>query len=380
MRFDFSVFAIGLICSLYMPSVRALAVVESRTGTPVVRSAANPAADRPASGERVTPLNYNQIEALKQEISELRGLVEVQEHEIKQLKKSQQDFYLDLDKRISQSQSQSQGAQNNKQTVSTTTTSKDIQITPKGKKSSSSITLDAKPITKPIENKIGVKIDPKPVTPKTEVKVDPKSDVKTEVKADSRPEARVEPKIEPKMPPQPEPIASTSSVATPNTAGTTNSNPINTNPNADAMVTNTTAVEDNNSNNAEKGAYESAYSLVRSKRYSDASVAFQDYLNRYPQGERSPSAHYWLGEIFMVQWQMDKNKTNLLDKASQAFLTITTQFPTHNKVPDALLKLGIIESERGNLEAAKGYFKEAKINHPGTAAARIAENRLQQLK
>lgn len=370
MRFDFSVFAIGLICSLYVPSVVALAVVESRTGTPVVRSAANPAADRDRAASTASstpnPLNYNQIETLKQEISELRGLVEVQEHEIKQLKKSQQDFYIDLDKRISQSQSQNQSSQNNKQTVSNAAANKDIQITPKGKKSSSSITIDAKPISKPIETKIGVKVDPKAIAPKPEINAASKADIKTEASAASKPETKVEPKIEPKMPPTPEPIAAETS-AMPVNMGVNTSNTA-------------TVKEDNNSNNAEKGAYESAYSLVRSKRYSDASVAFQDYLNRYPQGERSPSAHYWLGEIFMVQWQMDKNKTNLLDKASQAFLTITTQFPTHNKVPDALLKLGIIESEKGNLEAAKGYFKEAKINHPGTAAARIAENRLQQLK
>ena len=87
--------------------VEALATVESRTGEPAVYAeepinrSSVVASNAPAE-DRAALLSLKHLETLKQEISELRGLVETQAHEIQQLKKSQQDFYTDLDKRINQ--------------------------------------------------------------------------------------------------------------------------------------------------------------------------------------------------------------------------------------------------------------------------------------
>lgn len=54
---------------------------------------------------------YYQVQTLQQEVSDLRGLVEQQAHEIKRLKQQRLDDYVDLDRRISQlSQSRASGA------------------------------------------------------------------------------------------------------------------------------------------------------------------------------------------------------------------------------------------------------------------------------
>ena len=82
----------------------------------------------------------------------------------------------------------------------------------------------------------------------------------------------------------------------------------------------------------------------------------------------------------MVQWQADKSNTALIDKASQEFKNITTKFPNHIKAQDAVLKLGLIEIDKGNVDAARYYLSEVKTRYPGTAAARIADTRLQQLR
>src|SRR5690349_5070315 len=83
----------------------ALATVESRTGeSPMVYSGESSARSS-VTEDRAALLSLKHLESLKQEISELRGLIETQDHEIQQLKKSQQDFYTDLDKRINQAQS-----------------------------------------------------------------------------------------------------------------------------------------------------------------------------------------------------------------------------------------------------------------------------------
>lgn len=366
------VFVMGLF-AVNIPSAMALAVVESRTGDPVIRSSTEETPYQGVSSQpggnavgndRASRLNLNQIEALKQEISELRGLVEVQDHEIKQLKKSQQDLYVDLDKRLSQ-------AQQNQKPISVSN-SKDIQTGPKGKKPSVVVTSKAE------------------MTPKTEatpkVEAAPKIEGKTETKAIAKAEPKVskpvavlstEPTSDPlETGPADEPVTVTSKATKKASASAVTIVPTGT-MTEPGMVN---PIASNTNEASEKNAYEAAYNLVRSKQYADAVIAFQKYLSQYPQGERAPTAHYWLGEVYMVQWQSEKSNTGLLDKASQSFSTITLQFPSNNKVPDALLKLGLIENEKGNIEEARRYWMEAKTKHSGTAAARIADTRLQQLK
>jgi tol-pal system protein YbgF len=55
-------------------------------------------ADIPASAESDV---YSQIRALQDEVANLRGLLEEQSHELKQLKQLQLDNYMDLDRRLS---------------------------------------------------------------------------------------------------------------------------------------------------------------------------------------------------------------------------------------------------------------------------------------
>lgn len=58
-----------------------------------------------ASAEALSNSNaelYYQLQVLQQEVQELRGIVEQQSYEIKQLKKQRLDDYVDLDRRISQ--------------------------------------------------------------------------------------------------------------------------------------------------------------------------------------------------------------------------------------------------------------------------------------
>jgi tol-pal system protein YbgF len=286
--------------------VAALATVESRTGELPVFSDSSERTDFHGSAasthaptdSHAALLSLKQLEVLKQEISELRGLVETQDHEIQQLKKSQQDFYVDLDKRVNQVQASHKG-----QTAKIA--SKSAQI---------------KPVSK-----TGITIVPTGTAAK-----------KVEVQGEPDDEDAVD-------------LAEVSHAAHPATEKT------------------------------EKAVYDAAYDLVRTKHYSEATLAFQAYLTRFKDGEHAANAHYWMGEVYMVEWQKDQNNKSLLDKAAHAFSNIPSQFPTNPKVPDALLKLGIVESEKGNVTAAQKYFSDVKRRYPGTAAARIAETRLKQL-
>ena len=58
---------------------------------------------------------------------------------------------------------------------------------------------------------------------------------------------------------------------------------------------------------------------------------------------------------------------------------VITQFPASPKVPDASLKLAILEAGQGNSQVAKQGFEKVIQDYPGTAAARLAEIRLKRL-
>ncbi len=304
-----------------------LAVVESRTGRPVIREQSggqhsdyNDIEFEPQRQvsqtnfrqENASHLTITQIESLQREISELRGLVEEQDHMIKQLKKSQQDLYLDLERRLNQAQATKAKP---KEEIET-------QV-PKAKlsnaKSQASKTADASLSVKPL--KAALRVQPGvPVPPKKEAPTDPKP-----------------------------------------------------------KATNETATKTPTAFANEKAHYDAAYELVRTKRYSEALTTLENYLQNYPQGANIVNAYYWVGEVYRVRWQSEKANLPLLERAGDAFATITIQFPNHPKAADATLKLGLIEQDKGNLDVARQYFADVREHFPNTAAARLAESRLQQL-
>lgn len=360
----------GLIgtCGLLITSLAiAEPIIESRN--PHHNQASSHASHRSQSNAQ---LSLPQIEALEQEIRNLRGQLEVQEHEIKRLTKSQQDFYLDLERKLQKgTATTTTTASANPAPISTAApvpavaNSKPIQLTPKPaskpgvtatrtlpaapkpgtQKAEAPMPSPARVIYEPIETEAGEEIissEPLPATNGPNVQL-PLSG----------------------LPPE-KVIAQESSEPLKSATAETPTDPIKP-----TLVIKGTVVE--------KNTYENAYNLVLNKRYSEAVTALKDFLKQYPKGQYAPNAHYWLGEVYSLQARSTKNP-DLLNKASTEFLAITTHFPNHQKAMDALLKLGIIEEDKGNKELAKEYLTNVKERYPGTSVARIASTHLQRLK
>jgi tol-pal system protein YbgF len=100
----------------------------------------------------------------------------------------------------------------------------------------------------------------------------------------------------------------------------------------------------------EADAYRAAYSEVRSQQFSDAVVAFRQFLKDYPDGRYAPNAHYWLGELYMVITPQD------LEAARQSFALLLEQYPDNSKIPDTLYKLGRVYFQKGNPNKAREYL------------------------
>ncbi|MCW5590051.1 MAG: tol-pal system protein YbgF [Legionellales bacterium] len=121
----------------------------------------------------------------------------------------------------------------------------------------------------------------------------------------------------------------------------------------------------------EQDVYENAYSYIGKRNYKQAITALQDYLKAYPQGRFLVNAHYWLGELYLVNGDNANAKTQ--------FNLVVTQFPTATKAADAWLKLGYMAYDEGKLAQARENFRKVVKRFPDSPAAHLANKRLQDI-
>jgi tol-pal system protein YbgF len=117
--------------------------------------------------------------------------------------------------------------------------------------------------------------------------------------------------------------------------------------------------------------YKSAYDDLRAGRHDAAERGFREFVRRFPHHDYADNAQYWLGECFYDQRRFDK--------AAPEFRAVVQRWPTGNKAPDALLKLGFSLIALGDLDKGRQALRELPSTYPRTEAARLASERLAQL-
>ena len=120
----------------------------------------------------------------------------------------------------------------------------------------------------------------------------------------------------------------------------------------------------------EKLYYEAAFDLIKARDFDKANQAFNAFLRRYPDSQYAGNAQYWLGEVALVQGN--------LQEAGKAFATVSQRYSTHNKVPDSLYKLADVERKLGNADKARGILQQLVAQYPGTSAAQLAQQDLKR--
>lgn len=122
----------------------------------------------------------------------------------------------------------------------------------------------------------------------------------------------------------------------------------------------------------EQQIYQTAYDLIKTKKYNDAIATLQKMLQKYPSGQFAANAHYWLGELYGL---VNKN-----DLSAAEFAIVVKQYPNSPKASDAHLKLGLIYVSQLKWPEAKTTFKKIMNRYPGSPTARLASEQLKQMK
>lgn len=121
----------------------------------------------------------------------------------------------------------------------------------------------------------------------------------------------------------------------------------------------------------ENASYHRGVNLMLHKQYGKAMLAFQNYLNTYPNGAYVANTTYWLGEVYFVQ----KNNA----QAEKLFVRVIRQYPKSSKVADASLKLALLHARQGKVKLARQELKQLKKHYAGKTVARLAEIELKRL-
>ena len=126
------------------------------------------------------------------------------------------------------------------------------------------------------------------------------------------------------------------------------------------------------SSESEREVYTRAFDLMKARQFDESARAFDQLIVSYPNGQYTPNAFYWLGELYLAQSDSEQ--------ARQSFAQVLNLYPDHPKVPDSLYKMGVVYHRLGDNAGAIEYFERAAREYPNSSAAGLATRYMAELK
>jgi tol-pal system protein YbgF len=121
----------------------------------------------------------------------------------------------------------------------------------------------------------------------------------------------------------------------------------------------------------ERRAYQQAFNFLRAKNYGGAAQGFSGFLRTFPNSPLAANSQYWLGECYYGQRRFQE--------AIDEFERVFTFYPSSNKVPASLLKIGYSHLELQQPSMARSVFQQLVRTYPQSPAAIKAHGRLQEV-
>lgn len=114
--------------------------------------------------------------------------------------------------------------------------------------------------------------------------------------------------------------------------------------------------------------FQKAFDLIRNQKFVEAEKALEDFINMYAEGELTGSAHYWLGEIYLLKKEY-REAALILAEGYQ-------KFPKSFKAPDMLFKLSESLINIDKIENSCATLEKLIIEFPANKLAGKAEKKL----
>ena len=117
--------------------------------------------------------------------------------------------------------------------------------------------------------------------------------------------------------------------------------------------------------------YDTAREDYQRANFDIAILGFRQYLERFPDTERSDNALYWIGESYFSQ--------NKYQQAIREFTNLQSRYPTSERLPSALLKKGYALLEMGDQDRGQVQLRSLIRDFPRSDAAVLARQTLENL-
>ena len=123
---------------------------------------------------------------------------------------------------------------------------------------------------------------------------------------------------------------------------------------------------------AEDEIYRQAKQAFDQGNSDAARKKFNELIERYPKSERADNAQFWIGEIYY--------REKWYEKAILEYQKVIENYPKGNKVPASLLKQGFAFLNLGDKANSRLILQELIKKYPKTNEAKIAKDKLKNLK
>ncbi|HET9439250.1 MAG TPA: tol-pal system protein YbgF [Longimicrobiales bacterium] len=118
--------------------------------------------------------------------------------------------------------------------------------------------------------------------------------------------------------------------------------------------------------------YRTGATKLQEKSATAARMAFEQFLTQFPQHERAPDAQFGLAETFALEGER-------ADAVTQ-FVKVAEAYPTSPRAPEALYRAGQISEERERRSEARTYYQRVVQRYGSSPSARLAQQRLNRLR
>lgn len=118
--------------------------------------------------------------------------------------------------------------------------------------------------------------------------------------------------------------------------------------------------------------YAEAHDAFKDGKYDKARTDFQSFLKQFPNTEHSDDAQFWIGESYYFERKYEK--------AILEYEKVVKSYPEGDKVSYALMKQGLSFLNLGDKASAKLILQQVIKDFPNTNQARIAREKLLQIK
>ena len=117
--------------------------------------------------------------------------------------------------------------------------------------------------------------------------------------------------------------------------------------------------------------YKAAFDHYKAGRYPQAIDAFAAFVEDHPTHGHADNALYWMGECYYVR--------ALWPEALKRFNQVVLGYPQGNKVPDAMLKVGLTYLQLRNYTQAREVLRQVMDNFPDSPISKLAARNLEKI-